>query len=222
MKKIAYISLLLTLFLHNLALSNSVNKLVNPDKKKFSKTPVADTLKKSNFYVGTEFDYDRDGIPDKIEIEGISKYKYIKGNFTWTQARSDAKYLGGNLATITNEAENKKVQKATGTNKAWIGGYDDSFEGRWNWVTGEPFKYENWAKNQPTKIDNSDDYLEIQKDGKWNDTIKITEQGYILETKIKTNPNLADSDGDGYTDLIEINANSDPRNRNSHPHSKKQ
>ena len=130
--------------------------------------------------------------------------------------------MGGNLATITNDAENKKVQKATGTNKAWIGGYDDSFEGRWNWVTGEPFKYENWAKNQPTKIDNSDDYLEIQKDGKWNDTIKITEQGYILETKIKTNPNLADSDGDGYTDLIEINANSDPRNRNSHPHSKKQ
>jgi hypothetical protein len=72
-------------------------------KKKFSKTPVADTIKNSDFYVGSQFDYDRDGIPDKIEVNGISKYKYIKGLFTWSQAKSDAESRGGMLASITKE-----------------------------------------------------------------------------------------------------------------------
>ena len=221
MKFFIYISYLLSFILCQTLHANVVGEQVHPDKKKFSKTPVADTIKNSDFYVGSQFDYDRDGIPDKIEVNGISKYKYIKGLFTWSQAKSDAEYRGGMLASITKETENKKISKILDDNKAWIGGNDSDFEGRWNWVSGEPFKFENWAKNRPLKNGNSEDFLEIQKDGKWNDTQKTIKQGYILETKIKTNPNLADSDGDGYSDLVEIKANSDPRDRQSKPYDKK-
>ena len=221
MKFFVFTSYLLSFILCQTLHANAVGEQVHPDKKKFSKTPVADTIKNSDFYVGSQFDYDRDGIPDKIEVNGISKYKYIKGLFTWSQAKSDAEYRGGMLASITKETENKKVSKILDNNKAWIGGNDSDFEGRWNWVSGEPFKFENWAKNRPLKNGNSEDFLEIQKDGKWNDTQKTIKQGYILETKIKTNPNLADSDGDGYSDSVEIRANSDPRDRQSKPYDKK-
>ena len=221
MKFFIYISYLLSFILCQTLHANVVGEQVHPDKKKISKTPVADTIKNSDFYVGSQFDYDRDGIPDKIEVNGISKYKYIKGLFTWSQAKSDAEYMGGMLASITKETENKKISKILDNNKAWIGGNNSDFEGRWNWVSGEPFKFENWAKNRPLKNGNSEDFLEIQKDGKWNDTQKTIKQGYILETKIKTNPNLADSDGDGYSDLVEIKANSDPRDRQSKPYDKK-
>lgn len=221
MKLFVFTSFLFTLSLCQITYSNVVGSQVHPDKKKFSKTPVADTLQHSDFYVGSQFDYDRDGIPDKIEINGISKYKYVKGLFTWSQAKSDAEYRGGMLASITKETENKKISKILENKKAWIGGNDNDFEGRWNWVSGEPFKFENWAKNRPIRNSNSEDFLEIQKDGKWNDTLKTNKQGYILETKIKTNPNLADSDGDGYSDLVEIKANSDPRDRQSKPYDKK-
>jgi len=226
MKKIIIISYLFTFLTINIMASNVVGSVVHPNKKKFSKTPIADSLKSAPqkefpFSEGSQFDHDKDGIPDKDEIKGISKYEYIKGQFTWMLAKSDAISKGGYLASISSENENNKVSKISNKNKAWIGGFDDTFEGRWNWVSGEPFKYENWAKNRPNKKDNSDDFLEILKDGKWNDTHKNVKQGYILEKKIKTSPNLADTDGDGYTDLVEIRANSDPRDRKSKPFDKK-
>ena len=219
--KITLFFYLLSFVLFNSSVfANVVAKEVHPDKKKFSKTPVSDSINQSDFYVGSQFDYDRDGIPDKVEINGISKYRFIEGRFTWLQAKSDAISKGGYLASITSDTENKKVAKISGNRSSWIGGSDYDFEGRWNWVTGERFEFENWAKNEPNNSSNSEDCLEILKDGKWNDAVKSKKQGYILEIKIKTNPNLADSDGDGYTDRIEINENSDPRDRNSVPYKK--
>ena len=42
-------------------------------------------------------------------------------------------------------------------------------------------------------------------------------KGYILEYGYYTNPNLADSDGDGYDDKKEVTANTDPNNPLSRP-----
>jgi len=103
---------LLSLVLFNSSVfANVVAKEVHPDKKKFSKTPVSDSINQSDFYVGSQFDYDRDGIPDKVEINGISKYRFIEGTFTWLQAKSDAISKGGYLASITSDTENKKGLK---------------------------------------------------------------------------------------------------------------
>jgi hypothetical protein len=73
-------------------------------------------------------------------------------------------------------------------NKAWIGGNDSDFEGRWNWVSGEPFKFENWAKNRPLKNGNLEDFLEIQKDGKWNDTKKECKTRVYFRKKNQNKP----------------------------------
>lgn len=93
-----------------------------------------------------QFDYDGDGISDVKEWEGVSIFEYIPDSFTWDQADNDAKLRGGLLATISNKSENDHLLKISKKKKGWIGGHDSGFENSWNWVSGEPFKYQNWKK----------------------------------------------------------------------------
>jgi len=195
-----------------------VGRVAHPDKKKFSGTQVSDSIESSGFYAGGLFDYDKDGIADKREIEGISQFEFISGNFTWRQAYNDAKIKGGMLATVSSKSENDHLLIISNKKRGWIGGLDADLEGDWNWVDGAPFKYQNWKDKQPDNAGGKEHFLEIQSDGKWNDLPQDHKLGYYLEKKIRTNPNLADSDGDGYTDLVEIKAKSDPNNRLSVPY----
>ena len=138
--------------------------------------------------------------------------------FTWKQAYNDAKIKGGMLATVINKSENDQLLYISNKKRGWVGGLDAELEGNWNWVSGKSFKYENWKDKQPDNAGGKEHFLEIQSDGKWNDLPENYKQGYYLERKIRTNPNLADSDGDGYTDLVEIKAKSDPNSRLSVPY----
>jgi hypothetical protein len=199
---------------------SQVGEKAHPNKKKFSTSQVSDSLSDSGYYVDGQFDYDGDGISDVKEREGVSIFEYIPGSFTWDQADNDAKLRGGLLATISNKSENDHLLKISKKKKGWIGGHDSGFENSWNWVSGEPFKYQNWKKNQPDNAGNNEDYLEIQSDGQWNDLPGSYEQGYYLEKRIRTNPNMADSDGDGYNDRTEIMAKSNPNDRSSIPYEK--
>jgi len=58
----------------------------------------------------------------------------------------------------------------------WLGATDESEEGNWKWVTGEEWSYNNWSSGQPDDNRASDyivgeDYLQMWKDGTWNDSI---------------------------------------------------
>ncbi|MCX8495688.1 MAG: hypothetical protein ORN51_05840, partial [Akkermansiaceae bacterium] len=83
------------------------------------------------------------------------------------------------------------------------------------WTTGESFSFSLWATGQPDNLNNSD-YAAVSGDlggetGKWYDFRGVTlRDGYILEIGYKTDPTVADADGDGLSDAQEQAVSSNP------------
>jgi hypothetical protein len=115
----------------------------------------------------------------------------VPGTVSWEDARAAAKTRGGDLATITSPAENAFVFALTDSDAYWInydghiplgpwlGGYQPLGSpepaGGWQWVTGEPFVYTNWATGQPSNTSGEDrlhffaDETVAQRAPTWND-----------------------------------------------------
>jgi hypothetical protein len=95
-------------------------------------------------------------------------YLYIKIPRYWHGARDFCAALGGHLVTIQSPSENKFVYDLAVSGNTdfgtWLGGTDEENEGTWAWVTGEPWNYRNWERDNDvqTEPDNKDaesDYL---------------------------------------------------------------
>jgi hypothetical protein len=80
----------------------------------------------------------------------------------WADQQAKAVDLGGYLVTITSEAENRFISTTLGVGSlggctcVWLGGFQNldspSYSepsGGWEWVTGEPWSYTNWAAGEP-------------------------------------------------------------------------
>jgi len=97
-------------------------------------------------------------IPKKLhpQIQTYNSHAYclIYPPKIWFFAKKYCEKIGGHLVTITNESENIFVKKLmNGTNKIWLGASDYTNKGKWRWVTGEKWEYNNWGKSQPTNYD---------------------------------------------------------------------
>jgi Protein kinase domain/Sulfatase-modifying factor enzyme 1/Lectin C-type domain len=84
------------------------------------------------------------------------RYQFVPGNVSWTVAKAKAESMGGHLATVTSKEENTWLQKtfdafmATEPNKnCWLGGYAEDKNKPWQWVTGEPFEFQDWHVSEP-------------------------------------------------------------------------
>jgi len=93
---------------------------------------------------------------DEFNPENGHYYRFVPRSLTWDNARVVAfsqthDGLRGHLATITSEFEQAFVEKIAVRPNAhtWLGGFQPSGspepDGNWQWVTGEPFSYSNWA-----------------------------------------------------------------------------
>ncbi len=75
-------------------------------------------------------------------------YQRIDKSMSWTEAKSYCENLGGHLATITSQSENDFIyNNLTYSNNNYycsLGGIDSKNEGKWEWITGEAWNYENW------------------------------------------------------------------------------
>jgi hypothetical protein len=102
----------------------------------------------------------------------------------WIDCVPVAASLGGSLATITSAPEELfAVTHVLGGESAVIGGFQNrtspSFSepaGGWEWLTGEPWSYTNWATNggdhpEPNNwsIYGNEDWLTLYAGGTWND-----------------------------------------------------
>ena len=66
------------------------------------------------------------------------------------------------MVTISSQAENDLVltigSNEPGEPHVWIGFTDQSSEGNYTWITGEPINYTNWNPGQPSSDGPDDDY----------------------------------------------------------------
>lgn len=91
---------------------------------------------------------------------------FVPGGINWNDARTAARALGGDLATITSAAENtfvfqrvanpifwRVVANPTRIFGPWLGGFQPPGSpeplGGWTWTTGEPWGYTRWSGGEP-------------------------------------------------------------------------
>jgi len=120
-----------------------------------------------------------------IQIYGDSAYTVVSGN-TWQEAQANAQALGGNLVTINDASENDWIA-ANLPYDTWIGINDINVEGVYQWASGEPVTYTNWAFGEPNAAFPNEDYGVMWGGGVWNDEspFKGVSRG-LVEIKLNT------------------------------------
>jgi hypothetical protein len=89
-------------------------------------------------------------------------YQRIDTPMTWQEAIRHCEGLGGYLATVTSAEENDFIYKNFAVDHAcWLGATDEAEEGRWQWITGEPFEFQNWRSGEPGNSGSGEHYLVI-------------------------------------------------------------
>ena len=153
-------------------------------------------------------DSDGDGLSDHYE-NGVGRYEVIQGAFTWKEAKADAEAKGGNVATITSQAEWQKILATVPdvlSESRWLGLFRPEGSTKWQWVTDEPFSYSMWASGQPAGGAGLGDVVGLSPSATWNDVFlnDPRKNSYLLEYGYYSNPNNPDTDGDGFSDFDEV------------------
>lgn len=124
-------------------------------------------------------------IPDTVQFEGHS-FRLITESLTWPEAKARCEELGGHLVTIPTQAKQDFLMTLT-SQSCWIGGFTQTGSNTgWEWVTGEPWSYENFAPAQPDYPGGGEPYLQIGvttafADGKWNNWLPTSTLPFICE-----------------------------------------
>lgn len=106
------------------------------------------------------------------------EYLLLK-NAVWTDSEAEAALMGGNLATVRNQAEQDWILNTFGSyggnqHLLWIGLNDTNVAFDFTWLSGEPFTYSNWAAGEPNNAGGVERYVAMyypnfNQPGKWND-----------------------------------------------------
>ncbi len=124
---------------------------------------------------------------------------YLLSLNTWVASQQEAVQLGGNLVAINNAAENQWVLDTFGETAKNIAGpgaggdriglligiNDADQEGTYEWVSGKPIIYTNWAPGQPQNAFDDEDYGAMYVTGfdpqgaagMWHDVVSDLSQG---------------------------------------------
>ena len=105
------------------------------------------------------------------------------GPSTYAEAEAACVALGGQLATISDAAENAAIVAILpgAGDGAWIGFNDRATEGDYIWAIGDPVTYTNWADWEPNDSGGNEDCAQIYGNGLWNDAYCTNRYGYFCE-----------------------------------------
>ena len=125
---------------------------------------------------------DNDRIPDALSYNG-NQYFLTSGVLTWEQAQAEAENFGGNLVSINDATEEAWLQDNFGSTEGfWIGINDLRNEGNFEWVSGQPVTYTNWATGEPNNAGGNQDFglMNFGNARQWDDKFaNVTFRGII-------------------------------------------
>lgn len=114
------------------------------------------------------------------------KYYCSRDKMTWPDAQEFCEANGGGLAIINDAAENTFLANVLQANSAYIGLSDHLQEGSFNWIDGSPLSYSKWYPQQPNNYNNNQDYVELLRNGYWNDQYNSKKLEFIMEVSCIT------------------------------------
>jgi hypothetical protein len=141
-------------------------------------------------------DSDCDGLDCEAGFSGSTYFVACFAEETWEDSNDlcvGAGYDG--LATILNSTENSDAtammaydESPTTNDLYWIGFSDSASEGSYEWLSGLPVSYTNWAPSEPSDGGSGEDCGHIYSDafdlsGQWNDHFCTMLQSYVCEAR---------------------------------------
>jgi len=92
-------------------------------------------------------------------------FQLFEVSMTWEEAKAYCESLGGFLATITTEEEQRYIETviAGGSmNYYWIGGFCEN-DRQFKWITGEPMNFSAWVWGEPNNYQGNQDKIVIYR-----------------------------------------------------------
>jgi alpha-tubulin suppressor-like RCC1 family protein len=88
---------------------------------------------------------------------------YLLTENTWLNSQAEAQALGGNLVSVNDAAENTWLMTTfspffTTSFQLWIGLTDQTVEGQYQWISGEPATFANWGQGEPNNYVPDEDF----------------------------------------------------------------
>ena len=114
-------------------------------------------------------------------------YQRIDQIISWHDSKKYCENFGGYLSTITSKEENDFIfyqlisDSNSKTTYCWLGGTDEKKEGKWEWITGEEWRFTNWKNGEPNNLGNEDFLHSYITSNAWNDIPKDCEGIFICE-----------------------------------------
>uniref|UniRef100_A0A672NMI9 C-type mannose receptor 2-like n=1 Tax=Sinocyclocheilus grahami TaxID=75366 RepID=A0A672NMI9_SINGR len=139
------------------------------------------------------------------------QYHFINERKTWTEAQRYCRENYTDLATVDNMNDMNEMNKSVndgGAQFVWIG-LQKTGRDEWEWPSGEPVLYLNWATGQPE----GRDYCAVMFNGEWHDLACFDTRHFICNNTntglVFVNETLNWRDAQSYcrqnhTDLVSV------------------
>ncbi|XP_049717115.1 asialoglycoprotein receptor 2 isoform X1 [Loxodonta africana] len=122
-----------------------------------------------------------------MEHDG-SCYWFSRSGKTWSEADKYCQLEDAHLVVINSKEEQQFILQHASPFHTWLG--LTSTGGSWKWVDGTDYEngYKNWAYTQPDnwqgrEVGGSEDCVEIQSNGQWNDDLCLQMHRWVCETR---------------------------------------
>nr|XP_027300396.2 C-type lectin domain family 17, member A [Anas platyrhynchos] len=101
----------------------------------------------------------------------------------WMEAKDSCAGLGGQLAIVKSELENKFLANyIMETRVFWLGLSDMHKEGDWQWVDGRSLSLSFWGSGEPNNVgQHGEDCATVSSRGLWNDATCSGAEAWICE-----------------------------------------